>query len=460
MSAHGSTARQSRRREWAGSVAPDVIPAGDRPRSTPSRRAVLRAGLAGAAGIPLTAALASCGSQTSISSDPAELVLWYWNRSMAPSLLQQAARQIPGTSKHLRADVIGGSFDNKLRTGFAARAYVPDITAVNSNAALYFPSEDQFVDLDDYGAQEFAGDYYDWKWNLGRTPTGRFLFFPMDTGPTGFFYRADLFEAAGMPSQPDEVSAAVRTWDDWIAFGQQLRETSDVALAGNAVLLFNQFVNASPERFFDADDEPLFHRPDSAIRQAWDTAVKAVRAGVTRNLQVENEQNAAWNSGKLGAHIEGAWWMKVLSDTAPDLAGLWRIAQQPGLPGNSGGSFLAVPKTCKDPAAALAFARWLTLPENQAQSYNEVQLFPSAPAAFTSGLMADSGGFFGDQDPLAFFSTAAENVPTTFISTYERQVEAFRDQLRVVESAGKDPDQAWDDAVAAVDKILKKRGVI
>ncbi len=73
--------------------------------------------------------------------------------------------------------------------------------------------------------------------------------------------------------------------------------------------------------------------------------------------------------------------------------------------------------------------------------------------------MADSGGFFGDQDPLAFFSTAAENVPTTFISTYENQT-TVPDQLRVVESAGKDPDQAWDDAVTAVDKLLEKRGVI
>jgi cellobiose transport system substrate-binding protein len=403
--------------------------------------------------------MAGCGSGTSISSDPNELVLWYWNRSIAPSLLDVAAQQIPETSKRLRADVIGGAFDNKLRTGFAAQAYIPDITAVNSNAALYFPSEDQFVNLDDYGAQDYKDDYYEWKWNLGRTPSGRFLFFPMDTGPTGFFYRTDLFAAAGMPSEPEDVSAAVRTWDEWIEFGRQLRETSDVALMANGVMIFNQYVNASPERYFDSDDRPLFENDGSAVRAAWDTAVKAIDAKVTRNLQVENEQNAAWNSGKLGGHIEGAWWMKVATDTTPDLAGQWRIAQQPGLPGNSGGSFLAVPKTSKDPAAALAFARWLTLPENQAQAYNEIQLFPSAPGAFDAG-MQDSGGFFGDQDPLAFFSTAAENVPTTFVSTYEKQIEAFRDQLRVVESAGKDPERAWDEAVTAVNKILKKRGVI
>ncbi len=422
------------------------------PSRTPSRRRVLQAGAA--AGL-----LAGCGSGTSISSDPDELVLWYWNRSIAPSLLETAAQQIPGTGRRLRADVLGGAFDTKLRTGFAAQAYIPDITAVNSNAALYFPSEDQFLDLDELGAQQHRGDYYGWKWDLGRTPSGRFLFWPMDTGPTGFFYRADLLAAAGLPSAPEEVSAAVRDWPDWIELGRELRRSSDVALIGNAVMVFNQYLNASPERFFDAEDRPLFHEDGSAVRAAWDTAVAAVQAGASLNLQVENEQNAAWNSGKLAGHIEGAWWMKVLSDTAPQTAGQWRLARQPGDPGNSGGSFLALPKDCKDPEAAFAFARWLTLPENQARSYTEVQLFPSAPAAFTSG-MEDTTGFFGEQDPLAFFSDAAANVPTTFISTYENQIGAFRDQLRVVESAGKDPDAAWQDAVDVIDKLLRKRGVI
>lgn len=426
--------------------------------NAPSRRRVLQAGAAGL--LPLGAALTGCGSGTSISSDPDELVLWYWNRSIAPSLLEVAASQIPTTTRRLRADVIGGAFDSKLRTGFAARAYVPDVTAVNSNAALYFPVEEQFVNLNELGAQDSKDDFYEWKWNLGTTPSGKFLFWPMDTGPTGFFYRTDLLAAAGLPSEPEEVSAAVRTWEEWIEFGRELRASTDVALMANAVMVFNQYLNASPERFLDAQDRPLFSSPDSSVRAAWDTAVAAVEAGVTRNLQVENEQNAAWNGGQLGGHIEGAWWMKVLSDTAPQTSGSWRLAQQPGNPGNSGGSFLAVPATSKDPEAALAFARWLTSPENQATSYNEIQLFPSSPAAFEAGIGAESGGFFGEQDPLEFFSTAAENVPTVFISTYESQCEAFRDQLRVVESAGKDPDAAWDDAVTAVEKLLTKRGVI
>ena len=118
-------------------------------------------------------------------------------------------------------------------------------------------------------------------------------------------------------------------------------------------------------------------------------------------------------SGKVAGHIEAVWWAEILADTAPDTTGKWRLADQPGTPGNSGGSFLAVQSTCKDPEAAFAFLSWLTTPANQAASFNDVQLFPSTPASFTGGQMTSDSGFFGPQDPLAFFARAAEAVPTT-----------------------------------------------
>ena len=412
-------------------------------------------GLASAAG-PLT----GCGRSVSISDDPDELVLWYWNRSISTALLDQAAEQIPGTTRRLRADIIGGTFDTKLRTSLAGGAYIPDITAINSNAALYFTNEDKFLDLNDYGAEKFKPDFFDWKWQLGTTPTGRFCFWPMDTGPTGLYYREDLFEKAGLPSDPTEVSEAVETWDAFLELGSKLRAESDIPLISNSTVIFNQYINASPERYFDIDDKPLYSKPGSAVRQAWDTAVKAVQAKITGNLQTPTDQNSAWVSGKLAGHIEAVWWAQILTDTAPDTKGKWRLASQPVRPGNSGGSFLAVPATCKDPEAAFAFASWLTTPDNQALSFNELQLFPSTPASFTSGKMKSETGFFGSQDMLEFFRKAAEAVPTTFVSTYESQVSAFTTEITNVEAGGKDPEQAWDEAVDLTDKILAKRGVV
>ncbi|GAB3753624.1 ABC transporter substrate-binding protein [Microlunatus parietis] len=422
-----------------------------------------RRGILGLGGAALAAGmLPGCGGQTSISADPRELVLWYWNRSVSPTLLEQAAQQIPGTDKRLRADTIGGTFDSKLRTSLAGGSYIPDVSGINSNCSLYFLAEDKFLDLRDYGAGEVEGDYYPWKWKLGTTPTGRFCFWPMDTGPTGFYYRTDLFQEANLPTEPADVSAQIGTWEAWIELGEKLRTNSDRAIINAGRMVYSQYINASAERYFDEQNRPLYSREGSAVRAAWDTAVRAIQAGITAR-QVSNSsggQNAAWVSGKTAGHIEAVWWGEILKDTAPDTAGNWRIASQPVKAGNSGGSFLAVPATCKDPEAAVAFIRWLTTPENQAATFNEIQLFPSTPASFASGSMRDESGFFGDQDALDFFAEAAADVPTTFVSTYEAQVGAFAKEIDNVETAGKDPERAWDDAVSLTDGILAKRGVL
>lgn len=425
-----------------------------------SRRRLLGTAAAIGAGAA-TAGLTGCSSPTSISADPSELVLWYWNRSITPSLLDQAAQQIPGSQdRKLRADVIGGTFDTKLRTSLAGGAYIPDITGINSNCSLYFLNEDQFLDFNELGGRELADQYYPWKVKLGTTPSGRHCFWPMDTGPTGLYYRADLFEEAGLPSDPEEVGAATTTWEDLIELGVELRRGGEgPALIGYGFFVFSQFLNASPERYFDEQDRPLYSRPDSAVRRAWDTAVMAMEAGVTGNRQTSTDQNAAWTSGDTAAHIEAAWWAEVLADTAPDTSGNWRIASQPVNPGNSGGSFLAIPATCKDPEAAFAFATWLTSPENQTTAFNEIQLFPSTPSSFESGQLDGSSDFFGSQDRLTFFSEAAAGVPTTYVSSYEAQVSAFGSEIKNVET-GKPAEQAWADAVDAADRTLRKRGVL
>jgi len=434
---------------------PTTSPPGSRGRPLPSRRSLLMgAGLA-----PL--ALAGCGSEPSISQDPDELVMWYWNRSASPELLQQAAEGIPGSDRHVRADVIGTSFDTKLRTSLAGNAYIPDITYINSNNALYFTNEDLFLDLSELGADSVKEDFYEWKWNLGMTPKGRFCFFPLDIGPTGFFFRQDVFEEAGLPSTPDEVSAAITTWEDWIALGIELRGAGDAAMVNDAQNIFEGYLNSSPERYFDTDDTALYLQPDSAVRRAWDTTVAAIEAGLTARIPRDRgtDQNAAWSSGRTAGNIGAAWWTQVLAESAPDTAGAWRLASQPERPGNSGGSFAALPHTCKDPEAALAFITWINSPENQALAYEDVQLFPSTPASFDA--LDHSGDFFGDQDTLEFFSTAAESVPTSFISTWETMIGgSFTFEITNIETSGKDPESAWDDAVAQAHKVLTKRGVL
>ena len=413
------------------------------------------------AGLAAAGSLAGCSRSESISTDPNLLTLWYWNRSISEKLLDKARRNITGTPRRLRTDLIGGDFDAKLRTSLAGRAYVPDITSLNSNVALYFPSEEQFVDLNDLGAQEHRADYLNWKWQFGVTPTDRMCFWPMDTGPTAQFYRTDLFAAARLPQEPLAVAAATDTWRAWLDTGKKLKRNSGVSMLANASIVYSQMINASAERYFSPAGRPVFQNPLGSVRAAWDVAVAAATAGITARVQTVTEQNSAWVSGKVASHIEAVWWGPILKSTAPGAAGKWAVAHQPGAPGNSGGSFLAIPKTSKDPEAAFRFITGLTSPEAQIQTYRDVQLFPSTPKSFDSPQLSSPDQFFGEQDVLEVFQESAKEVPTTFISPYDIQVSAgVLKELTNVETQDKEPERAWDDAMAQGIRQLRKRGLM
>lgn len=151
------------------------------------------------------------GQDDSASSKKVALTLWYWNRSIDDKLIAKAKEEFPNIE--LTAQKIGGDFKAKLKTTLAARSGEPDIVALNDWIMELFPSEDRFYNLYDLGAGEVEDQYLPWKWKQGVTPNGQMIGFPMDTGPTALFYRADLFKEAGLPSEPEQVARQIDNWD-------------------------------------------------------------------------------------------------------------------------------------------------------------------------------------------------------------------------------------------------------
>ncbi|MFP3441779.1 extracellular solute-binding protein, partial [Pantoea sp. SIMBA_133] len=47
-----------------------------------------------------------------------------------------------------------------------------------------------------------------------------------DGGPTGVFYRTDIFEEAGVNAED------IKTWDDYIEAGKTIKEKTDKAMIG------------------------------------------------------------------------------------------------------------------------------------------------------------------------------------------------------------------------------------
>ena len=97
--------------------------------------------------------------------------------------------------------------------------------------ATYFPNQDQFIDLKTLGANDLEMDFLPWKWKLGITPEGRMMAYPMDTGPTALFYRTDIFQKAGIDTDPAAVAELAPDWDSYIELGKKLK----AAVPGSAI---------------------------------------------------------------------------------------------------------------------------------------------------------------------------------------------------------------------------------
>ncbi|QGQ96033.1 extracellular solute-binding protein [Paenibacillus psychroresistens] len=392
---------------------------------------------------------------TTAPTEKVKLTLWYWNGSVDEELYKKVSVQFPNIE--LDAQKIGGDFRVKLLAALSAGDGAPDITGINEDVQTYMGNKDKFYNLFDLGADSVKADYLEWKWNAGVSGDGTFMLgFPMDTGPTALYYRTDLFKNAGLPSEPTEVSAQIKTWDDYLNAGKKIRDTSDgkVFLIDNDISVFNQYFAQQDKAFFDNTDNFIGDQPH--VKTGFDLAAAFSKEKVV--AKVANwtpEWNAAANNGKFASFVGASWMTSTLIAGAPDTKGKWRVAAAPGAAGNNGGSFLAIPKQSKHPKEAFEVMKWLENAQNQANSYASKGLFPSTLASYEDPQMTQADEFYGGQKIGEVFADSAQKVKPKYLGLNQNiATNAFNDELTNMEKSGKDPAKALADAIENTKKKL------
>jgi cellobiose transport system substrate-binding protein len=424
---------------------------------TLSRRHFLAAGSALAA-----AGLTGCGSRSSLGGSN-ELSMWTWVGSVNDDLIGQAEKAIPGhDGMKLAMTRIGSNYKTKVLTALAGKSLVPDIVAINDDVATYFPNADQFHDLNELGAKELEKDFLPWKWNWGTTPEGKMMAYPMDTGPTALFYRTDVFEKAGVDIDPAAVAELAPDWDTYIALGKKVKQAvPGSSITDNITSIYGYRMAQQPKRYMTKDGQYIGNQDH--VRESFELAVRVVKEGLSANAQNgSTDADAVVTNGKLVVFNAAVWWAQLgPKNAAPKTKGLWRVTAAPGGAGNRGGSFLAITKYCKNPEAAFAFISWLESAKNQAQAFLDPVLFPSTPASYTDSRLSAPDPFFGGQKIVDVFAESAKKYPGAYFSPYDSIIDApLSAELVNIETAGKNPDQAWADAQRQIERELTRAGAI
>ncbi|KIR65757.1 MULTISPECIES: ABC transporter substrate-binding protein [Micromonospora] len=428
--------------------------------SVPIRRRRLAAiALASVAMIATTSACGSDDEGSGSSDDPIKLVVdVFGDQGFGyDELYKQFESEHPNIKIEQRGKGLGlGDYNTRLTQQITAGAGAGDVVALEEGTIVQFYAQaGKFVNLADHGANDLKANFLPWKWEQGTTPDGTVLGLGTDVGSMALCYRSDLFKAAGLPTDREEVGALWPTWDQFIAAGQKFAAADkkhkfvDSATNFYNVVLMQTAGNGSGYTYYDKSNKLVIgENPD--VRTAYDLSTKMIAAGLSNNLQsFSNEWNAGFKNGTFATIACPAWMTGVIKGQAGDsAAGKWDVAKAPGNGGNWGGSFLAVPKSSKHPKEAAELVKFLTSAKGQIEAFKKVGNLPSSPQALADPAVADSTNEYFTNAPVGkIFAAGASELKPVYLGPKNQAVRtAVENTLRAVEQ-GKPAAEQWEAAL-------------
>ncbi|HLR85121.1 MAG TPA: extracellular solute-binding protein, partial [Nocardioidaceae bacterium] len=277
-----------------------------------------------------------------------------------------------------------------------------------------------------------------------------------DIGPMAICYRTDLFEQAGLPTDPKKLVKQVGSWDDFLALGKKFKQNAPdgSAFIDSAGGLYNAIVSTESEIYYDEGGELVYDSND-AVRDAFDLAADAADSGLTAGLEqfLDKSWDKGFSSGSFASIACPAWMLGYIKGKAGDKgSGKWNVMSLPGgQGGNWGGSYLAIPEASENKEDAAELIAWLTDAEQQATVFREIGNFPSNAGAIDQiGDVKDK--YFNGAPIGKIFGTSAKSAPTQILGPLDGAIKnAMAQALLSVETADVSPDDAWEQAVTTVD---------
>ncbi len=432
-----------------------------------ARRTKAIASVAGAAAIALLAAGCSADSGSASDDGKTTLTITTFGTFGYDDLYKEYEKLNPNiTIKATNIDT-GGNARTDAFTKLAAGSGLSDIVAIEEGwLGAIMEVSDQFVDLNDFGAQDIKDRWLDWKFEQGTDPDGRVIGYGTDIGPTGLCYNGKLFEAAGLPSDRDAVAELFggddATWDTYFKLGAEYTEKTGKAWYDHSGFVWNSMVNQLDEGYYTSDGD-LNVEGNSELRARFDQLAEA-----TLNGQSAAQKEWDWGGGK--AFVDGSFatfvcpgWMLgtikgQLEAGGGDASTGWDFADVfPGGPVNWGGSFLSIPTTSEHQKEAAKLAAWLTAPEQQVKQSQAAGNFPSTiEAEKTLAEEATPNELFNDAPTGAILAERAKGVKAQFKGPDDSVIQenVFGPALDLLDQQKATADDAWQKALDLLQELV------
>ncbi|WP_328427469.1 ABC transporter substrate-binding protein [Streptomyces sp. NBC_00443] len=347
----------------------------------------------------------------------------------------------------------------KVLTRLQAGAGADDIQAIevmNITEAVETQAA-KFVDL---GKEVDKSQWLDWKNAQATTKDGKLIGLGTDIGPMAICYRKDLFEKAGL--ETDRTKLAEQWKGDWGKYVEVGKEYMKKAPKGtkfvdSASSVYNAALGGGPKRYYENDGTVVWDKSEG-VKQAWDVAMDVATSDMSAKLkQFDKPWDQGYANGTFATVACPAWMIGYILEKSGDAGkGKWDVAAAPTA-ANWGGSFIGVPTSSKHQKEAVALAKWLTAPEQQAKVFAKQASFPSTPSAYsTLKPAAATTEYFSNAPITEIFSASAETIPSQYFGIKDQAINTALTDIGIlqVEQKGKSPDEGWDAASEEIKDVL------
>ncbi|MET8075745.1 ABC transporter substrate-binding protein [Streptomyces sp. NPDC005303] len=347
----------------------------------------------------------------------------------------------------------------KVLTRLQAGSGTDDIQAIevgNITEAVQTQGS-KFVDL---GKDVDKSQWLDWKNAQATTEDGKLIGLGTDIGPMAICYRKDLFQKAGLETDRTKLAAQWKgDWNKYVDLGKQYmkKAPSGTKFVDSASSVYNAVLNGESERYYDKSGKVVWDK-SNGVKNAWDVAMSVATSNMSAKLK---QFDKPWDQGYANASFATvacpAWMIGYIQEKSGEAGkGKWDVAAAPTA-GNWGGSFIGVPTAGKHQKEAIALAKWLTAPEQQAKVFAKQASFPSTPSAYsTLKPAAATTEFFSNAPITQIFSDSAKTIPAQVFGVKDQPINTALTDIGIlqVEQKGKSPEQGWDAATNEIKDVL------
>ncbi|RJE88467.1 extracellular solute-binding protein [Paenibacillus sp. 1011MAR3C5] len=345
-----------------------------------------------------------------MSKDPVELEFWSYYGGWEP-IVEAFQIKHPNVKVHVKIfsnDTYVNAYQQAMADG-----KTPDVMIADSEHFGQFSAITGLENLLDYGAGQYEDDFSESLWNSNLSfDRSSLIGLPSGSSPMVTYYRADILEAHGFPSEPDELGLYMENPENWLSIARALKESNSYITAWPMDII--QIYDSSQPMFVDNME---FGRNTDATRKAIELAKTVYNEGLLSSTDIWTQFGSqAVKNGKSAMLYMGTWAANQIELWAPETAGLWRQTRLPfNLYGWVNSSSFMLPSSAANKQWAYTFIEYcVTEWSMKAIKSNSVPSY--YPARGQAERLMSKSEFFGGQNLYALNETLAkqmeETVPT------------------------------------------------